>query len=289
MWHDTRWRHLRAIALLGWALMLAALGSAAPTGVPFTAATWNLRLDLASDGPNAWPHRRDAVKALIHAQGFDVFGTQEALAHQVRDLETMDEYARVGVGRDDGVEAGEFSAIFFRRTRFSLLAHGDFWLSPTPDRPSMGWDARCCKRIATWARLRDATSGRALVVFSAHFDHEGVVARLESARLMLRQIEAIAGSTPVICLGDFNATPGTAPIRLLAGTLIDARAVSATPPVGPVGTFNGFRFDAPVTERIDYLFVSPQFKVLGYAVLTDATDRRYPSDHHPVVVRLRLD
>ncbi|MDO9283923.1 MAG: endonuclease/exonuclease/phosphatase family protein [Aquabacterium sp.] len=287
--HDARWRPLRTIALLGWGLMLAALGAAAATGAPFTAATWNLRLDVASDGANAWPQRRSAVKALIRKHGFDLFGTQEALAHQVRELETLDEYARVGVGRDDGAEAGEFAAIFFRRTRFSLLAHGDFWLSPTPERPSMGWDARCCKRIATWARLRDATSGRELVVFSAHFDHEGVVARLESARLMLRQIEAIAGSTPVICLGDFNATPETAPIRLLAATLLDAREASATPPTGPVGTFNGFRFDAPMTERIDYLFVSPQFKVLTYGVPDDSTDRRYPSDHHPVVVRLRLD
>jgi endonuclease/exonuclease/phosphatase family metal-dependent hydrolase len=284
MRHECAWR-----GLLACLLMLAAAAAAAQAATPFTAATWNLRLDLASDGPNAWPQRRDAVKALIRSHGFDVFGTQEALAHQVRELETLDEYARVGVGRDDGREAGEFAAIFFRRARFSLLAHGDFWLSPTPDRPSMGWDARCCKRIASWARLRDATDGRELVVFSAHFDHEGVVARLESARLLLRQIEAIAGSTPVVCLGDFNTTPETAPIRLLAGALVDARGASAAPPQGPVGTFNGFQFDAPMTERIDYVFVSPRFKVLTYGVPNDSTDRRYPSDHHPVVVRLRLD
>ena len=124
-------------------------------------ATYNLRLDVASDGANAWPHRRDAVKALVRRHGFDVFGTQEALPGQLADLDALTEYARVGVGRDDGKQAGEHSAIFYRRDRFELLAHGDFWFSQTPEVPSKGWDARCCNRLASWARLHDKASGKA--------------------------------------------------------------------------------------------------------------------------------
>jgi len=276
-------RHL-ALALM--MLPLAALAQGSP---PFTAATWNLRLDTASDGPNAWPHRRDAVRALIRWHGFDLFGTQEALAHQVDDLEAMTEFGRVGVGRDDGARGGEYAAIFYRRSRFALQAEGTFWLSPTPDRPSMGWDARCCKRIASWARLQDRATGRSFVVFSAHFDHEGVVARRESARLLLRQVATLAAGLPVVCLGDLNATPESEPVQLMTAVLADARAISATPPYGPVGTFNGFKLDAPLTDRIDYVFVSPGVRVLKYGVLSDSIDRLYPSDHHPVVVQLQID
>lgn len=273
-----------ALACLLWPGPSQAQGSP-----PFTAATWNLRLDTSSDGPNAWPHRRDAVRALIRWHGFDLLGTQEAMAHQVDDLEALTEFGRTGVGRDDGARGGEFAAIFYRRSRFALQAEGTFWLSPTPDQPSMGWDARCCKRIASWARLQDRASGRSFFVLSAHFDHEGVVARRESARLLLRQMATLAAGLPIVCMGDFNTTPGTEPIQLMTAQLADARAASATAPYGPVGTFNDFKLDAPLLDRIDYVFVSPGVRVLKYGVLSDSVDRRYPSDHHPVVVQLQID
>lgn len=254
-----------------------------------TIATYNLRLDTPQDGINAWPNRRDAVKALIRYHEIDVFGTQEALAHQIDDLSSMDEYAFVGVGRDDGKRAGEHSAIFFRTSRFEAVKHGDFWLSETPDRPSLGWDAKCCKRLASWVQLRDKRLGAVFFVFSVHLDHEGVVARRESAQLLVRKIREIAGDAPVVCVGDFNATPDSEPIETMTTLLRDAYRISKAPPYGPVGTFNAFRLDAPRLERIDYVFVSPDVTVLRYAVLTDSIDRRYPSDHHPVVVRISLN
>ena len=255
---------------------------------PFNAATYNLRLNTEADGPDRWALRKDAVRALIRYHEFDLFGTQEGLADQIDDLAEMQEFDHAGVGRDDGRHAGEHSAIFFRRARFELLGHGDFWLSQTPDRPSIGWDGRCCRRLASWVRLRERESGREFVVFSAHFDHEGVVARRESARLILRQAEAIAGPLPVICLGDLNSTPESDAARTLAARLRDARESSLAPPYGPVGTFNGFRLDAPLADRIDYIFVREHFEVLKYAALTDSLGARFPSDHLPVVARLRL-
>ncbi|HJV61867.1 MAG TPA: endonuclease/exonuclease/phosphatase family protein [Albitalea sp.] len=285
-------------AAVGAALVLAACaqggapardGSASAAATSIEVATYNLRLNLAQDGPNAWPHRRDAVKALIRYHGWDLFGTQEGLIDQIRDLESMSEYARVGVGRDDGAERGEHSAIFFRRDRFELLGHGDFWLSPTPEVPSLGWDATCCKRLATWARLRERRSGKHLLVLSAHFDHEGRTAQLESARLVLRKLKELSRGELVICLGDFNSTPETPQMRAMSAELRDARLASESAPYGPQGTFNDFVFDAPMDRRIDYVFVGPGIRVLRYAVLTDSVRGRYPSDHHPVLTRLALD
>ena len=255
----------------------------------FNAATYNLRLNVASDGANAWPHRRDAVRALIRYHEIDLLGTQEGLIDQVEDLAAVPGLARVGVGRDDGKRSGEHAAIFFRTERFSLLAAGDFWLSPTPEVPGKGWDARCCNRLASWARLRDRANGQVFVAFSVHFDHEGVEARRESARLMLRKMRDIAGEAPALLLGDLNATPESEPVQILLTGLRDARTVSQTPPYGPVGTFNGFKLNAPLLDRIDYVLLSPHWRVLRYGALTDSVDARFPSDHLPVVTRLSLE
>lgn len=252
-------------------------------------ATYNLRFDNPQDGKNVWPARRDAMRALVRYHGFDLWGTQEGLENQLADLDALNEYARVGVGRDDGKQAGEHSAIFYRRERFALEDHGDFWLSATPEKPSMGWDARCCKRLVTWARLRDKPSGQLFVVLNAHFDHEGVVARRESARLLVERGRALAGALPLIVLGDFNSTPDSEVYATISAALRDARSISQTPAYGPLQTFNDFNTAKPADERIDYIFLSPQWQVLRYAVLTDSIDARYPSDHFPVVARLRLN
>ena len=277
----------RALAALF--LLVAACAVTAGDHATLDVATYNLRLDTASDGPNAWPHRREAVRALIRRHGFDLFGTQEALPGQIADLESLEEYARVGVGRDDGKRAGEHSAIFYRRARFELLAHGDFWFSQTPDVPSKGWDARCCNRLASWARLRDKASGKTLAVVSVHFDHEGEIARRESARLLLQWLGEQAPGDALIALGDFNSSPDTEQIRRMQAAMGDARALSKTPPYGPEGTFNGFAMGQAPGARIDYIFVGPRIHVLEYAVLTDSDGQRYPSDHFPVLARLRLE
>jgi endonuclease/exonuclease/phosphatase family metal-dependent hydrolase len=269
--------------------MAALTASAAPRSqAPIKVATYNLRNSHADDGPNAWPARKDMVKALIRYHEFDIIGTQEGFDDQIADLAQMDEFDHVGVGRDDGKSAGEHSAIFFRKSRFALLGKGDFWLSETPERPSFGWDARCCRRLVSWARLRDRSSARVLFVFSLHFDHEGELARRASADLVLRKIAEIAGGEPAICVGDFNSTPDTVQIRTMSKAMRDARQASKAPPYGPAGTFNGFRWNEAPAERIDYVFVDRHFDVLKYAVLSDSLGQRYPSDHFPVVARVEF-
>jgi endonuclease/exonuclease/phosphatase family metal-dependent hydrolase len=277
---------MRTILFLLSVIWALAASAAPPPPAPINIATYNLRNSHAQDGPNAWPARKDMVRALIRYHEFDIVGTQEGYADQIDDLAQMAEFGHVGVGRDDGKSAGEHSAIFFRRSRFTLLDKGDFWLSETPDRPSFGWDARCCHRLASWARLRDRSSARVLFVFSVHFDHEGEVARRASADLMLRKIAEIARNEPAICVGDFNSTPDTVQIQKMSAAMRDARQASKAPPYGPSATFNGFHVDQAPTERIDYVFVDRHFDVLKYAALSDSLAQRYPSDHFPVVARV---
>ncbi len=276
------------VALLTFAITACATIDAAEHSA-FDVATYNVRLNTPADGANAWSQRADAVRALIRYHEIDLLGTQEGLPEQIADLAEMKEFAHVGVGRDDGKNAGEHSAIFFRRARFALLEHGDYWLSETPDQPSKGWDARCCNRLATWVRLQDKPSRKRLLVLSVHFDHEGQMAQRESAKLVLRWLREQAAGDAVIVLGDFNSTPDTEPIVRMSSELRDARAASLTPPYGPSATFNSFRVGMEPSKRIDYIFVSPRLRVLKFAVLTDSDGTRYPSDHFPVLARIQFE
>jgi endonuclease/exonuclease/phosphatase family metal-dependent hydrolase len=251
-------------------------------------ASYNLRMNNSNDGINAWPNRKENVKALILYHDFDIIGTQEGFVGQLQDLCEMPGYTYSGGGRDDGKDKGEHSAIVYKTDRFNVLDAGDFWLSETPEKPGLGWDARCCNRICSWVKFKDKHTRKEFYFFNVHFDHEGVVARKESGKLMVRKIKEIAGNHPVICTGDFNSSPETEQIQLMQTLLNDSYRVTEMPPYGPTGTFNGFRFDASFEVRIDYVFVSKHFDVFKYATLTDAKDKRYPSDHIPVVADLRL-
>jgi endonuclease/exonuclease/phosphatase family metal-dependent hydrolase len=261
---------------------------------PLRVMTFNLRLDVASDGPNAWPHRRDRVAALIRFHGADVVGVQEALAHMLTDLDgRLPGFARIGVGRADGRAGGEFSAILYRADRVELIDSGTFWLSPTPDVPgSKGWDT-AIERVATWGRFRDRRTGCRYVHLNTHFDHIGEQARQESARLIRRRLADLSAGLPVIVTGDLNAEPTSAPYRVftrdtIAGAippLRDALTVSKDGHYGPTSSWTAFKEIEP-GRRIDYVLVSQPITVLAHGILTDRWDDRFPSDHLPVVAVL---
>jgi endonuclease/exonuclease/phosphatase family metal-dependent hydrolase len=251
-------------------------------------ASYNLRMNTPKDGVNAWPNRKENVKGLVQFHEFDIFGVQEAFIGQLHDLSELTEFRYIGKGRDDGKEGGEHSAILYKKDRFKLLKSGDFWLSETPDKPGKGWDATCCNRICSWAKFQDIASKKEFFFFNVHFDHQGVEARRQSGNLMVKKINEIAGKSTVILTGDFNSTPETEQIKTIQTLLSDAHEVTQQKPYGPEGTFNAFKFDAPMNERIDYIFVSKNIDVLKYGVLTDAKDQRYPSDHQPVVVKVAI-
>lgn len=249
-------------------------------------ATFNLRMDTPSDGENAWFHRKDMVNDLIRFYGFDLFGTQEGFTHQLNDILRLSDYRFIGVGRDDGKDAGEHCAIFYRSDRFKVLDQGDFWLSEHPEKPGRGWDGTCCNRICTWGKFEDLKNHKQFYFFNVHYEYEGDVARRESSNLMISRIKSIAGNQPVFLTGDFNAFPTEEPIRILndSGFLNDSYKITKEAPFGPVCTYHGYDSTIKTEERLDYIWVTDSIQIDKYGVLTNTLYGHTPSDHFPVMV-----
>jgi len=250
--------------------------------------TYNIRLNLDSDGINSWANRKDYFLSQIQFYEPDVLGLQEVTPGQLTDISAfLKDYACVGVGRDENNQ-GESSNIFFKKDRFKIKETGTFWLSETPDQVSKGWDA-AINRICTYILLYEKTKKKQFWVFNTHLDHIGELARTNGILLIMDKIKALNKTNhPVIFMGDFNSEPDTERIQLLKQKMSDTKEISIQKPFGPYGTFNGFKHNEPVDRLIDYIFISKNspFKVHKYAVLSDSKDLKYPSDHLPVYAEL---
>ncbi|MHA4845905.1 endonuclease/exonuclease/phosphatase family protein [Flavitalea antarctica] len=253
-------------------------------------ATFNVRYDNKRDTGNLWVDRAPVVSALIRFHDFDIFGTQEALKNQLDDIsQALPEYTRYGLGRDDGKDKGEHSAIYFKSGEFKLLKSGDFWLSETPDKPSLGWDATCCNRISSWVQLQHKKSGKKFYVFNAHFDHQGVKARKESAILILKKIKEIAAGQPVIFTGDLNGSQTSEWYLTLANSdMLTDSYKGVKYPYANNASFNSFGRARKGYEIIDHIFISKHFAPSKWGILTDTYHGKFPSDHFPVVAYLTL-
>jgi len=271
------------VALL---FIAVALGTRAQS---ITVGTFNIRFDNPRDSGNLWVDRAPIVSNLIRFHQFDVLGLQEALKNQLNDIAAaLPEYALYGRGRDDGKEAGEHSAMLYRKDRFTLLKSGDFWLSQTPDVPGKGWDATCCNRICSWIYLSDKATKQKFYVFNVHFDHQGVVARKESSKLMLERIKSIAGEAPVLLTGDLNGGRDSEWYQTLAtsGVLTDAHS-KLSHPYANNGSFNSFRVPRG-SAVIDHIFMTKHFAASRWGILTDTYFGKFPSDHFPVLCEVEL-
>lgn len=250
--------------------------------------SYNIRYDNPNDGENTWPNRKDFLTAQLAFYEPDVFGIQEALHHQVTHIaNALSDYNHVGLARD-GEQQGEASPIFYKKTRFELVQQNTFWLSETPEKISKGWDA-ALNRICTYVLLKDKKSKRHFWVFNTHLDHVGALARTHSIQLILNQIKKLnTKNDPVFLMGDFNSKPSDERIIHLKKEMNDSFEISLQKPFGPAGTFNGFRHNQPVTEQIDYIFISKSHtcKVTKCAVLSDSKELKYPSDHLPVYIEV---
>lgn len=267
-------------------LITASLGLKSQT---FNVATFNIRYDNSSDSGNLWVNRAPVVANLIRFHDFDIYGIQEGLKNQIDDISAaLPQYSRYGIGRDDGKEAGEHSAIYYKKDKFRLLKSGDFWLSPTPDKPGKGWDATCCNRICSWVYLENIQSRKKFFLFNVHFDHQGVVARKESAKLMLQKIREIAGNEPVLFIGDLNGNRQSEWYQTVAnsGILKDTYNDVQYPYENNSST-NGFRTPRG-TAVIDHIFMSKHFSATRWGILTDTYFSKFPSDHFPVIATVRL-
>ena len=292
--------------------------------------SYNIRYKNWNDSVQGeqWQKRCQVICDQVNFMAPDVFGAQEVLYEQLNDmLKALDGYGYIGVGRDDGKQAGEFEPIFFKKDKLQLLDHGNFWLNETPDKPALGWDAACI-RICTWGKFAVKTEEKVrhglfnrrrteptttFYYFNLHMDHVGVVARREAAKLVVKKIREIAQGQSVILTGDFNVdqTNEIFSIFTNSGLLKDSYE-AARIRFSENGTFNNFKTELFTTSRIDHVFVSPTTHVEAYGVLTDSywtpddTDealkasdapqeisfdthiRRNPSDHYPVFVKIKL-
>ncbi|MFI2741524.1 endonuclease/exonuclease/phosphatase family protein [Zhouia sp. PK063] len=266
-------------------LCCMALFSSCAFSQEYKLLTYNLRYDEPSDGMNAWSNRKNEVTDLLNYYQPDVFGTQEGLKHQLDFIKSqLNSYTYFGVGRDDGKDAGEHSAIFYNTTKLKLYKSGNFWLSPTPEKPSKGWDA-VLPRLCTYGIFKDKKTKQKFMVFNAHFDHVGIKARIESVKLIVKKIKELnTGNIPAFFMGDLNLTPDTEPIKLASTLMHDSRTHSKMKPYGPEGTYNGFHFDRKPKNRIDYIFTTDGIAVKKYITIDDFKDFKYPSDHLPVMI-----
>ena len=256
---------------------------------PFNVITYNIRMNTPTDGENAWPLRKDKVAGLLKFHQADIFDVQEALPEQMDDLvKSFPDFDHVGVGRDDGKRKGEHMAIFYKTDRFKKEKDGMFWLSETPDKPGLGWDAHY-NRTITWIRLKDKITRKSFYVFDTHFDNVGIIAREESAKLILKSIKEInKENLPLILTGDFNLTKKSVPIQLILRELNDAQDKSQTLPYGPEGTNGGFNVKV-MANKIDFVFINSKVEILRHGVLSDSFGLFYPSDHLPVLVEVKID
>lgn len=253
-------------------------------------ASYNIRYNNPDDGEHAWPFRKDRVISTVRFNGAHLVGMQEVLKNQMDDLSRdMSEYEWIGVGRDDGKEAGEYAPIFYRPDRLEVLESGTFWLSKNPDIPgSKDWDA-ALTRISTWAHFRDLATDSSFYHFNTHFDHRGELARERSAELIAHRAVRMAGTAPILVTGDFNFVETTAGYRALTAAFKDAFYATEEPHHGPSGTFSGFEVGATsLDRRIDYIFVQNDVRVLQHAILSDNWDGAYSSDHLAVIATVQL-
>lgn len=250
--------------------------------------TFNLRYDNPEDNEDNWHYRKENVIELIKNYEPKIFAIQEGLSQQVHYIDScLNNYKYIGIGREDAKEKGEFSAIFYDTTKFTLEEENTFWLSESPDTISVGWDASM-ERICTYGLFINNESDNQIWVFNTHFDHRGPEARKNSAYLILKKIEELNNlKLPIALMGDFNSIPTDPPIEIIKEKLMDGQLITENPFYGPIGTFNGFK-DEAVKNRIDYIFTD-NLKVLRYIHIDDRKDdNRHISDHLPVLATIHL-
>ena len=244
--------------------------------------SYNIRLGSAQDGTNSWALRYSATEEMLKDQKPDVFGVQEALEYQIRYIEDMCGYESVGVGREDGKAEGEHMSIFWNKKTLKMLKWGTFWLSETPQKPSMGWDAACF-RTATWALMKDKRTGEKFYFVNTHLDHEGAEAQKNGLNLIMDKIAEInAEGLPMVLTGDFNMEPSNPNLAELDARMQSARKIAAQ--TDSHATYNGW---GKSSTMIDYIYVSGFSSCPEYQTVTKRyKDRKFISDHYPIFARL---
>jgi endonuclease/exonuclease/phosphatase family metal-dependent hydrolase len=282
-------RALLCLGLLSAGLAQGQLQPSAPESL--TVMSYNIRCGSCErvDDVNHWSRRKLLVAEVIRNSRADLIGLQEAEAFQLRDLlDLLGDFEGYGVGRDDGKEQGEMNAVLVRRSAYAIALARTLWLSETPDQVARGWDAML-NRTLTVLQLTSRATGKPLYFLNTHFDHQGAKARNESAKLIVQTVQRIGPDARVVLTGDLNGQPGFGGYRVLAAQLLDAELASHSLNQGGHISFNNFGRDIEDDNKIDYVFVSAGLDVQSHRIVNDTVNGLYPSDHFPVLVKLRLN
>lgn len=265
--------------------------------------SFNIRCAVCEDSSsiNHWSKRKLRVFQIIDKYDPDIIGLQEAEIGQIRDIANEFEgYKWIGKGRDDGKEAGEFTAVFYKTDRLLLNDTYTYWLSETPSVPGKGWDA-AYRRTLTVALFNDSRTQSPFYIINTHLDNVGATARIESAKMLRRTAGEYSPDYPVILSGDFNCTEDSKPYKILTANesepdsiypdlesspLLNSEYLTETPHTGGKITFNGFGSRTDIKNPIDFIFVNDRVKVLSHQIITELPDGLYPSDHFPVLIKL---
>lgn len=264
--------------------------NAPDNGPDLCVMTYNLRY-ASPTPPNAWPQRRPLMRELISKISPDVFGTQEGLYPQLLELASdLPDYAWIGLGREGG-SRGEFMAVFYRKSRLEPVAFDHFWLSDTPEVIGSKTWGPTLPRMVTWVRFHDHDTKQDFFFINTHFDHQVQAAREKSAELVRQRVEALIPKLPVLLVGDFNAAAETnkAYHTLTGDEFFQDTWKLARERVGEgIGSFNSFQGVKPNGARIDWILARGGVVVGREEIVTFSRDGQFPSDHFPVVARLRL-
>ena len=247
--------------------------------------SYNIRFDSDADGENIWDNRKPATIAMLEDVRPDVFGVQEALAHQIEYIaQNAPLYDNVGVGREDGESSGEHMSIFWNKETIEMLEWGTYWLSETPEVPSFGWDA-ACKRTATWALMKDKKTGKKFYFVNTHLDHKGREAQKNGLKLIIDRIASInPQGYPMILTGDFNVKPNDSVLTDLDKIMQCTRKVALV--TDNHNTFNGWG-KAKSDSVIDYIYFSGFSRCVEYQTVTkEYGGRKFISDHFPIISTL---
>ena len=228
--------------------------------------------------------RKTIVRKQIRHLKADSVGLQEVTDEWAKDLRRLLCYRMVGEGRDGG--CGEGCQILYNALRYQCVDSGTFWLSDTPEVPSFGWDA-ACRRVCTWALLKNRFTDERYVHVNTHLDHQGAVAVKEGAKMVSGFIAERFGDVPVVFTADLNATPESKAYRILTKNLTDTRRTA--PDKHEYGTFHGTQPETHADHYIDTVLCSPEWSVRCYRTVTAGENGRFVSDHFPIYADLNLN
>lgn len=246
--------------------------------------SFNIRVSTAEDGSNSWKYRYPASAMMILDQMPDIIGVQEALPEQAYYLkETLSkQFGFIGSIKQGSMEKSKNMEMYFNKKNLSLLNWDSFWLSETPDKESMGWDA-AYKRTATWALMKDRRSGKKFYVVNTHLDNEGSQARKKGLELIVSKMNLInKDRLPLVLMGDFNMEVSDSALESVKACMTDAR--NAAVKTDSEVSYNGW---GKASGTIDYIWFSGFSSCTEFQTVTKSYyDRYFISDHFPIKAQL---